>query len=250
MTAQRNDNEAAGLSTHTTLITGASAGIGRATAEQLAAAGHKVIGMARRPVSDFPGIYMEVDLANEAATAQALEQVLAAHKVDGLVNNVGLVRPAPLTELTLTDLREVYDLNVRCTVQCSQAVVPGMIAGGYGRIVNIASLVTNGVPNRTSYAAARCAMVSCATSWALELADKGITVNAVSPGPTATELFNRNNPPGSEGYVRYSNMVPMGRIAPPEEVAVAVCFFMAESASFITGQNLFVDGGASVGPKP
>ena len=159
------------MSTHTTIVTGASAGIGRATSVQLAAEGHTVIGMARRPVSDFPGIYMEVDLADEAATAAALAEVLAAHTVDGLVNNVGLVLPAPLADITLTDLREVYDLNVRCTVQCSQAVVPGMIQGGYGRIVNIASLVTKGVPNRTSYAAAKCAMVSCTTSWALELAD-------------------------------------------------------------------------------
>ena len=235
---------------HTTLITGASAGIGLATAHKLAQQGHTVIGMARRAVNDFPGIYLQVDLADEAATAAALEQVLVEHQVDGLVNNVGLVRPAPLEDITLTDLREVYDLNVRCTVQCTQAVVPGMRAKGYGRIVNIASLVTNGVPNRTSYAAAKCAMVSCTTSWALELAHTGITVNAVSPGPTATELFNRNNPPGSEGYARYTNMVPMGRVAPPEEVAVAVCFFLQESSSFITGQNLFVDGGASVGPKP
>jgi NAD(P)-dependent dehydrogenase (short-subunit alcohol dehydrogenase family) len=131
-----------------------------------------------------------------------------------------------------------------------QAVLPAMKAKGYGRVVNIASLVTSGVPHRTSYAAAKCALVSCTTSWALELAADGITVNAVSPGPTATELFNRNNPPGSDGYKRYTGMVPMGRVAPPEEVAAAVCFFLSEEASFITGQNLYVDGGASVGPAP
>ena len=238
------------MAKHTFLITGASVGIGRATAEQLAANGHTVIGMARRAVADFPGDYRQVDLADRAATGAALLELTAEYQIDGLVNNVGLVRPAPLEDITLEDLNDVYSVNVACAVQCTQAVLPAMKAKGYGRVVNIASLVTSGVPHRTSYAAAKCALVSCTTSWALELAADGITVNAVSPGPTSTELFNRNNPPGSAGYARYTGMVPMGRVAPPEEIACAVCFFLAEEASFITGQNLYVDGGASVGPAP
>ncbi len=238
------------MATHTFLITGASVGIGRATAEQLAREGHTVIGLARRGTESFPGIYRQVDLADREATGQALAELVAEYEIDGLVNNVGLVRPAPLEEIKLADLNEVYNLNVACAVQCMQAVLPTMRAKGYGRVVNIASLVTSGVPFRTSYAAAKCALVSCTTSWALELAADGITVNAVSPGPTATELFNLNNPPGSEGYKRYTGMVPMHRVAPPEEIAAAVCFFLSESASFVTGQNLYVDGGASVGPAP
>jgi NAD(P)-dependent dehydrogenase (short-subunit alcohol dehydrogenase family) len=234
----------------TFLITGASVGIGRATAERLAAAGHTVIGLARRATADFPGDYRQVDLADRTATGKVLAELAGQYEIDGLVNNVGLVRPAPLEDITLEDLNEVYNVNVACAVQCMQAVLPAMKAKGYGRVVNIASLVTSGVPHRTSYAAAKCALVSCTTSWALELAADGITVNAVSPGPTATELFNRNNPPGSDGYKRYTGMVPMHRVAPPEEVAVAVCFFLGEEASFITGQNLYVDGGASVGPAP
>lgn len=235
---------------HTFLITGASVGIGRATAEQLAAQGHTVIGLARREAEHFPGIYRQVDLADREATGKALAELVAQYEIDGLVNNVGLVRPAPLEDIKLADLKEVYNLNVACAVQCMQAVLPAMRAKRYGRVVNIASLVTSGVPNRTSYAAAKCALVSCTTSWALELAADGITVNAVSPGPTATELFHLNNPPGSEGYQRYTGMVPMGRVAPPEEIAAAVCFFLGEEASFVTGQNLYVDGGASVGPAP
>ncbi len=235
---------------HTTLITGASAGIGRATADALTAAGHHVIGLARRPVEGFPGTYVQVDLADEEATAQALTDLVADHDIDGLVNNVGIVRPAPLEDATLDDLLAVYNLNVARALQCTQAVVPAMKEKGYGRIVNVASLVTAGIPHRTSYAASKCALVSCTTSWALELAAHGITVNAVSPGPTATEMFNTHNPPGSDGYKRYTNMVPMKRVAPPEEIATVIAFFMGEESSFVTGQNLYADGGASVGPAP
>jgi NAD(P)-dependent dehydrogenase (short-subunit alcohol dehydrogenase family) len=206
--------------------------------------------MARRKVTDFPGTYVEVDLAEEAATQAALDMLTKEREFDGLVNNVGIVRPAPLEEVSSRDLREVYDLNVRCALQCTQAVVPSMKKKRYGRIVNIASLVCSGVPHRTSYAASKCALVSCTTSWALELAQDGITVNAVSPGPTATEMFTRNNPPGSPGCKRYTGMVPMKRIAPPEEIASVVAFFMSEASSFVTGQNLYADGGASVGPAP
>ena len=238
------------MSRHTTIITGASTGIGRATAEQLAAAGHLVIGMARREVEGFPGEYYRVDLADQQATEKTLKEIVAKHEVDGLVNNVGIVFPAPLEEIQLDDLRKVYDVNVRVAVQCTQAVVPQMKSKKYGRIVNIASLVTSGVPHRTSYAASKCALVSCTSSWALELAIYGITVNAISPGPTATEMFSKNNPPGSDGYKRYTGMVPMKRVAPPEEIANVITFFMSEGASYVTGQHVFADGGASVGPAP
>jgi len=238
------------MADHTTLITGASAGIGRASAELLAKRGHHVVGMARREADDFPGTYIRVDLMDERATADALAEATEKFEIDGLVNNVGIVRPARFEDITLEDLLDVYKLNVARAVQCTQAVLPAMERRKYGRIVNIASLVTRGVPHRTSYAASKCALVSCTTSWALEFATRGITVNAVSPGPTATEMFNTHNPPGSPGHARYVGMTPMKRVAPPEEVAAAVAFFMSEEAAFITGQNLYVDGGASVGPAP
>ena len=104
-----------------------------------------------------------------------------------------------------------------------------------------------GVANRTAYAAAKAAMLGFTRTWALELAETGITVNAVAPGPTETELFRQNTPTGSEAERRFLSLMPMKRLGRPEELAAAVAFLLPEDAGYITGQTLFVDGGASVG---
>jgi NAD(P)-dependent dehydrogenase (short-subunit alcohol dehydrogenase family) len=229
------------------IITGASKGIGFATAVRLSRLGHFPIGLARTIPDHFPGEFHAVDLADGTATEKVLAEIFAKYEVDGIVNNVGVVRPAPLGEIKIEDMQAVFDLNLRPAVQCVQAALPGMKKRGWGRIVNISSLVIAGVPFRTSYAAAKSALASFTKSWALELATTGITVNAVSPGPTDTELFNTNNPVGSESRQRYENGVPMKRVAAPDEIAAPICFLLSEDAGFITGQNLFVDGGSSVG---
>lgn len=232
----------------TFLITGASKGIGRAVSVRLADAGHHVVGLARHADPTFPGDLVAVDLADSASTRRVLDDIAQWQRsVDGVVNNVGLVGPQRLGEIGLEDLAAVLDVNLRVAVQTVQMALPAMRRAGWGRIVNISSLTVLGVPDRTAYAAAKAGLISFTRSWALELAAAGITVNAVAPGPTETELFRANNPPGSVGERRYLDAVPMRRLGRPEEVAAAIGFLLSNEASFITGQTLFVDGGASVG---
>jgi 3-oxoacyl-[acyl-carrier protein] reductase len=230
----------------TFLVTGATKGIGLALTEQLVRAGHRVVGMARENVP-FPGELISVDLADLTATEHALRELTQRFNFDGVVNNVGLVKPQRIGEIDLGDLDAVLALNLHPAVQTVQALLPNMRSQGWGRVVNISSLTVLGITQRTAYAAAKAALVSFARSWALELADTGVTVNAVAPGPTETELFRANNPPGSEGERRYLSAVPMGRFGKPAEIAATIAFLLSDEAGFITGQTLYVDGGASIG---
>jgi 3-oxoacyl-[acyl-carrier protein] reductase len=227
-------------------ITGASKGIGRAVADRLAADGHVPIGLARTAPSDFPGPFYEVDLGDRAATAAALDQIVAEGRVDAVVNNVGLARFGRIGSIDLDELSTTYDMNVRTAVQVVQAVLPGMVEAGWGRIVNVTSLTTLGVAERTPYAGAKAALETDTRIWAGELASSGITVNAVAPGPIETEMFRERSPAGSEREARLLDVIPLHRLGTPAEIAHVICMLLHEDAGYITGQIVRVDGGGSI----
>jgi NAD(P)-dependent dehydrogenase (short-subunit alcohol dehydrogenase family) len=234
------------MATRRFLITGASKGIGREVVDRLAASGHQPIGLARTAPSDFPGQFHVVDLADRAATADILERIIAEGTVDGVVNKVGYARFGRIGSIDLDDLFVTYDMNVRTAVQVVQAALPGMIAAGWGRIVNVTSLTTLGVAERTPYAGAKAALETATRIWAGELASTGITVNAVAPGPVETEMYREKSPRGSERESRLLEGIPLRRVGTPAEIAHVICSLLHEDAGYVTGQIVRVDGGGSI----
>jgi 3-oxoacyl-[acyl-carrier protein] reductase len=229
------------------LVTGASKGIGRAAAELLAADGWHVIGIARHSTTDFPGEFLTCDLSDAIATERLAKQLSSRRELVGIVNNAGMARHEQFSTVTADAFANLLDINLRPALVLTQAVLPNMRKAGFGRVVNVTSLVTKGLPFRTSYAASKAALESLMRTIAIEHAAHGITANAVAPGPTETELFRSNNPAGGEGEARYLAQIPMKRLGKPQEIAALIAFVCSSQASFITGQTIFADGGATLG---
>lgn len=236
---------------YTTLVTGASTGIGLAIAKRAAEDGNKVIGVARRevPAEPFPGDYYQVDLEDAESAANTLIEIVRSSPVDNLINNAGVPIPQSLSNVTMQDFDRQIDINLRGALICAQACLPAMRARKRGRIINISSRAILGKTERSVYAAAKSGLVGFTRVWALELAEDGITVNAIAPGPIATETFLKVNRDTGQ-YEEIANSVPVGRMGNPEDVASAVAYLTSDEASFITGQVLHVCGGMSLGAAP
>ncbi len=234
--------------THRALITGGANGIGRAIVGRLAADGYDCIVFDRAiPRNDLPAAYAEVDLSDRAGTAAALAKALRDGPITRLVNNVGIVRPGTLEDASEADFEAAVSLNLRCALQCTQALVPGMKAARFGRILNISSRAALGKELRTVYSATKAGLHGFAKTWALELGPFGITANAIGPGPIRTALFEAANPPDSPRTRAIIEGVPVKRMGEPADIANAASFLLDARSGFVTGQVLYVCGGMTVG---
>jgi NAD(P)-dependent dehydrogenase (short-subunit alcohol dehydrogenase family) len=231
------------------IVTGGSAGIGKAICADLLAEGWEVVSLARRAcdLSHARLHSVEVDLSDRQATAQAAAEIVRRFDVRTVVHNAGIIRPDLLADARLSDLDVLMDLHLGAAIQLVQAALPAMRAAQYGRVVLLSSRAALGVPTRTLYSATKAGMIGMARTWALELAPEGITVNVVAPGPVRTDMFYDIVEAGSERESKLASSIPVGRLGESADVARAVRFFVAPEAGFVTGQTLFVCGGSSVG---
>jgi len=238
------------MSERVALVTGGSTGIGAALCSDLLAAGYRVISMSRREQPEArPGFHtVQVDLCDAVATREAARELAQQFPITTIVHNAGAVREKPLEEVTHEDLVALGQLHLTAAVSLVQANLPAMKAQRFGRVVLVSTRAVLGLARRTAYSATKAGMLGMARTWALELGPHGITVNVVAPGPIqATEVFDSIIPPDSPKLPGIIAAVPVQRLGRPEDVARAVMFFLSPDAGFVTGQTLFVCGGASIG---
>ena len=226
------------------LVTGGSAGIGRAICEQLLGEGCTVISMARRKADlAHPRLVsIEVDLMDRAATAEAAADAAQRYAITTLIHNAGVMRPALVADVQLGDLDALVELHFAAAIQLVQAVLPAMRAARFGRIVLLSSRAALGLATRTAYSATKSGMFGMARTWALELAADGITVNVVAPGLVRTKLSARIVE--NEASRKTSEaMHPLGRVGEPDDVASLLAWLVDPQVAWITGQVFGVDGG-------
>lgn len=235
------------------LVTGASRGIGKAIAEQLAAQGVKVIGTATSEkgaaaISAYLGEHGEgrqLDVTDADSVAAVLAAIDANYgQLDILVNNAGITKDNLLMRLKDDDWDAVMDTNLKSVYRLSKAVMRGMMKRRSGRIINISSVVgTTGNPGQTNYCAAKAGLVGFSKALAQEIAARGITVNCVAPGFIDTDMTKSLTEDQKQAI--FAN-IPANRLGQPAEVAAAVVFLASPGAAYITGETIHVNGGLAM----
>ena len=233
----------------TAVITGGSRGIGAELAQRLLRQGYRVITIAQEhPDFDHPMLRSVVqDLTDAEATRRLSEEISTSERVTHFVHNAGMILPSMVADVGEDDLGVLTQLHLNSALAFTQAFLPAMKAAGFGRIVFTSSRAALGVPTRTAYSATKAGMIGMARTWALELAPNGITVNVVAPGPIRTDNFWDIVPKDSPQEEALANRIPVGRLGSPADVANAIAFFCDPASGFVTGQTLYVCGGASIG---
>ena len=243
------------------LVTGAGSGIGRAVTLSLAAAGHSVIATdidltaADETLQSIPGNNdchaYKMDVTDSTAVGEVVSCIEKnAGAVEILVNCAGWDSLMPFVETDEAFWDKILELNLKGVLRTVHATLPGMIAGGWGRIVNISSDAGRvGSSLEAVYSAAKGGVIAFGKTIAREVARKGVTVNAVCPGPTQTRLLDEIAAASDDGekvLAAMARSVPMKRLGKPADIAAAVNYLVSEDASFVTGQALSVSGGLTM----
>jgi len=239
------NNGFASLDGRTALVTGASRGIGRAIAVELARAGASVVVGYRSGRQEGEKLAQEIGgravQADVSVPEEAARLVVEAGDVDVLVNNAGLTRDGVLARMSDDDWRAVLETNLSSVFYTCRAVTRGMMKRRAGAIVNVSSIVgVHGNWGQTNYAASKAGIIGFTKSLAQELGSRGVRANVVAPGYIKTQLTDAIP---EEARAKMLDLTPLGRLGEPEQVAGAVRFLCSDEASFITGGVLLVDGG-------
>jgi NAD(P)-dependent dehydrogenase (short-subunit alcohol dehydrogenase family) len=242
---------------HSALVTGGATGIGRCVSERLLSEGGKVaaLGIEPEPLADLEANWGKqsvfartVDITDHRQVEEFIDSAnLALGEIDILINNAGSSGMGAIQEITDEELDQHYAVNVKGPCYLVAALLPKMRKIGRGSIVNVGSILgLAGYPGTTAYASSKAGLIQLTRTWAIELVQYGIRVNAICPGYVETPRIQQNigeqEHPNRARY-QLTQLHPMGRLGQPEEIANAILFLASDEASFITGAILAVDGG-------